>query len=159
MVSQSFVDINSTCPASCMNYKTLKSNYCFIFCDKSNLYSPTRSVPALQPGAGRSVSRLWSKLPNAGCLCNCHWMLFKIQSQPKPKTLPKAQRTRELSSTYQSNFFGSYHKFKHKSWSNIFRISTLHQLQNLNQTSPFPENLNLKILTKPNQNLDQEWTS
>ena len=99
-----------------MNYKTLKSNYCFIFCDKSNLYSPTRSVPALQPGAGRSVSRLWSKLPNAGCLCNCHWMLFKIQSQPKPKTLPKAQRTRGLS---------SYHKFKHESWSNfILRIST-----------------------------------
>ena len=31
------------------------------------------------------------------------------------KTLPKAQRTRGLSSTYQSNFFGSYHKFKHKS--------------------------------------------
>ena len=75
------------------------------------------------------------------------------------KTLPKAQRTRGLSSTYQSNFFGSYHKFKHKSWSNIFRISTLHQLQNLNQTSPFRQNLNLKILTKPNQNLDQEWTS
>ena len=76
-----------------------------------------------------------------------------------PETLPKAQRTRGLSSTYQSNFFRSYHKFKHKSWSNIFRISTLHQLQNLNQTSPFWQNLNLKILTKPNQNLDQEWTS
>ena len=75
------------------------------------------------------------------------------------KTLPKAQRTQGLSSTYQSNFFGSYHKFKHKSWSNIFRISTLHQLQNLNQTSPFWQNLNLKILTKQNQNLDKEWTS
>ena len=75
------------------------------------------------------------------------------------KTLPKAQRTRGLSSTYQSNFFESYHKFKHKSWWNIFRISTLHQYQNLNQTSPFQQNLNLKILTKPNQNLDQERTS
>ena len=75
------------------------------------------------------------------------------------KTLPKAQRTRGLSSTYQSNIFGSYQEFKHKPWSNIFRISTLHQLQNLNQTSPFRQNLNLKILTKPNQNLDQEWTS
>ena len=75
------------------------------------------------------------------------------------KTLPKAQRTQGLSSTYQINFFGSYDKFKHKSWSNIFRISTLHQLQNLNQTSPFRQNLNLKILTKTNQNLDQEWTS
>ena len=37
------------------------------------------------------------------------------------KTLPKAQRTRWLS---------SYHKLLHKSWSNsIFRISTKHQLQ------------------------------
>ena len=65
------------------------------------------------------------------------------------KTLPKAQRTRGLSSTYQINFFGSYHKFKHKSWSNIFRISILHQVQNLNQTSPFWQNLNLK--SWPNQ--------
>ena len=31
------------------------------------------------------------------------------------QTLPKAQRTRGLSFTYQSNFFGSYQKFKHKS--------------------------------------------
>ena len=30
-------------------------------------------------------------------------------------TLPKAQRTRGLSSSYQSNFFRSYHKFLHKS--------------------------------------------
>ena len=65
------------------------------------------------------------------------------------KTLPKAQRTRGLSSAYQSNFFRSYHKFLHKSWSNIFRISTKHQLQNLNQTSAFRQNLNLKIFTKP----------
>ena len=47
------------------------------------------------------------------------------------KTLPKAQRTRGLSSAYQS------HKFLHKSWSNfIFKILTKHHLQNLNQTSP-----------------------
>ena len=65
------------------------------------------------------------------------------------KTLPKAQRTRGLSSAYQSNFFRSYHKFLHKSWSNIFRISTKHQLQNLNQASAFWRNLNLKLLTKP----------
>ena len=64
------------------------------------------------------------------------------------KTLPKAQRTRGLSSAYQSNFFRSYQKFLNKSWSNIFRISTKHQLQNLNQTSEFRQNLNLKILTK-----------
>ena len=46
------------------------------------------------------------------------------------ETLPKAQRTRGLS---------SYHKYKHKFWSNfIFRISTKHQLQNLNLTSASP---------------------
>ena len=40
-------------------------------------------------------------------------------------------------------------KFKHKSWSNfIFRISTKHQLQNLNQTSASHWNLKFKILTK-----------
>ena len=64
------------------------------------------------------------------------------------KTLPKAQQTRGLSSAYQINFFRSYHKL-HKSWSNIFRISTKHQLQNLNQTSAFWQKLNLKILTRP----------
>ena len=67
-----------------------------------------------------------------------------------PKTLPKAQRTRGLSSTYQSNFFRSYHKIKHKSWSNIiWGISTKHQLQNLNQTSASRLNLKFKILSKP----------
>ena len=46
------------------------------------------------------------------------------------KTLPKAQRTRRLSSSCQSNLLRSYHKFKHKSWSHfIFRISTKHQLK------------------------------
>ena len=46
---------------------------------------------------------------------------------------------------YQSNLFRSYQKFKHKSWSNMFfRISTKHQLQNLNQTSASRLNLNLK---------------
>ena len=54
------------------------------------------------------------------------------------QTLPKAQRTRGLS---------SYHKFKHKS-NFIFRISTKHQLQNLNQTSASRLNLKFKILTK-----------
>ena len=42
------------------------------------------------------------------------------------KTLPKAQRTRGLSSSCQSNLLKSYHKFKHKSWSHfIFKISTI----------------------------------
>ena len=46
------------------------------------------------------------------------------------KILPKAQRTRGLSSSCQNNFLRSYHKFKHKSWSHfIFRISTKHQLK------------------------------
>ena len=45
------------------------------------------------------------------------------------KTLPKTQRTRGLSSNHQSYFFRSYHKSLHKFWSNIFRISTKHQLQ------------------------------
>ena len=41
-------------------------------------------------------------------------------------------------------------KFKHRSWSNfIFKISTKHLLQNLNQTSPSRLNLKFKILTKP----------
>ena len=31
------------------------------------------------------------------------------------QTLPKAQRTRGLSSSYQSNYLRSYQKFKHKS--------------------------------------------
>ena len=45
------------------------------------------------------------------------------------------QRTRGLSSAYQSNLFRSYHKLKNKSWKFIFRISTKHQFKNLNQTS------------------------
>ena len=77
------------------------------------------------------------------------WGKGQIQKQLQIETLPKAQRTRGLSSAYQSNFFRLYHKFLHKFWSNIFRISTKHQPQNLNQTSAFRQNLKLKILTKP----------
>ena len=66
------------------------------------------------------------------------------------KTVPKAQRIRGLKSAYQSNFFRSYHKFSHKSWWNfIFRILNKHQLQNLNQSSAFRLNSNIKILNKP----------
>ena len=51
------------------------------------------------------------------------------------------------------NFFTTHHKFCQKSWSNfIFRISTKHLLQNLNQTSPSWQNLKFKILTKPSLN-------
>ena len=52
------------------------------------------------------------------------------------ETLPKAQRTRGLSSSYQSNLFRSYHKFLQKSCSNLFfKVSTKHQLPKLNQIS------------------------
>ena len=61
----------------------------------------------------------------------------------------KAQRTRGLSSANQTNFFWSYHKFWHKSWSNfIFLISIKHQFQNLNTTSASRLNLYFKILIK-----------
>ena len=74
-------------------------------------------------------------------------------------TLPKAQWTRWLSSAYKSNFFRSYHKFLHESWSNIvFRISSKHQFQNLSQTSAakYWPNFSFKISPELQlQNLDQ----
>ena len=74
------------------------------------------------------------------------------------KTLPKAQRTRGLSSAYQSNFsksyhkfFRSYHKFLNKSWSDIFRILTKNQLQNLDQTlKPCAQSMNKNLTLWPN---------
>ena len=47
------------------------------------------------------------------------------------QTLPKAQRTRGLCSSCQSNFLRSHHKFKNKSWSHfIFRMTTIkHRLK------------------------------
>ena len=84
-------------------------------------------------------------------LMHCSITHYHILCWSLNKTLPKAQRTRGLSSAYKSNFFRSYHKFKHKSWSNfIFRILTKHQFQNLDQTSASRLNLTFKILTKPN---------
>ena len=62
------------------------------------------------------------------------------------KTLPKAQRTRGLSSSYQSNFLRSYHNF-----TNLDQISSLEsRLKNqfLNQTSASLINLKFKISTK-----------
>ena len=62
------------------------------------------------------------------------------------KTLPKAQRTRGLSSSYQSNFLRSYHNF-----TNLDQISSSEsRLKNqfLNQTSASPINLKFKISTK-----------
>ena len=49
------------------------------------------------------------------------------------KTLPKAQRTRGLSSAYQSNLLRSCHEFLQKSYSNfILRILTENLFQNIN---------------------------
>ena len=100
-----------------------------------------------------------------------HFLVFDIcaaavitDNRANYETLPKAQQTQGLSSAFQSTLFRSYHKFLHKSWSIIFRISTKHQLQSLNKISAFRQNVNLKILTKPSftsstkielQNLDQ----
>ena len=57
------------------------------------------------------------------------YILFSIL-----RTLPKAQRTRGMSSAYSRNFFRLYHKFLQRSRSNfIFRISIKHQLQNCDQ--------------------------
>ena len=71
-------------------------------------------------------------------------LIIVIGPRLDPETLPKAQRTRGLSSAHQSNLFRSYHKFKQKilikfypqshitssnkkSWSNfILRVSTKH---------------------------------
>ena len=68
--------------------------------------------------------------------------LFPLNTLPREhKTLPKAHRTRGLS---------SYHKFLHKFGSNlIFRMSNKRHIQNLNQTSASPQNFNFKTLTKP----------
>ena len=99
--------------------------------------------------------------------CMCYFLrLFRLWSiRQNKETLTKAKRPKRLSSVYKSRLVKSYHKFKHKSWSNfIFRISTKHQLQSLNQRSASPQNLNFKILTKPSfriltkiqlRNLDQ----
>ena len=68
---------------------------------------------------------------------------------PLDKTLPKAQRTRGLSSSYQRNILRSHQELKHKSWSNfIFIILTKHQLQNFKQISASRLNLKFKIFTK-----------
>ena len=47
-----------------------------------------------------------------GSMRSCRYI---YEHEGKKETLPKAQRTRGLSSTFQSNFFGSYHEFKCKS--------------------------------------------
>ena len=80
------------------------------------------------------------------------WALFdppKIHPRPsqiiriwlkQKKTSPKAQRTRGLSSAYQSHLFMSYHKFKKKSWSSL--------------SSESRRSINFKITTKHHQHLN-----
>ena len=84
------------------------------------------------------------------------WELLEIE---KKKNREKVQRTRGLSSGYQSNFFRSCNKFSNKSWSDfIFIISTKQQLQNLNQISGANYWLNFSFKISPElqlQNLDQ----
>ena len=53
-------------------------------------------------------------------------LLWQLKIQTIDKTLRKTKQTRRLSSSCQSNFLRSYHKFKQKSSSHfIFRISTI----------------------------------
>ena len=59
--------------------------------------------------------------------------------------------SRGLCSAYESNLVKSYHKFKHKSRSNV-RIFTRHQLQHFNQTSASCRNLKFKIYQQQNTN-------
>ena len=86
----------------------------------------------------------WSSFRRKSCKCR-----ESTQHPHKLQTLPNAQRTRGLSSAYESNLFRWYHKFLHRSWSNIFGILIKHQLQNINQTSALRQNLSAKLLTKP----------
>ena len=92
------------------------------------------------------------------------WTQNRFSSLILNKNIAKGTIDPRVDSGYQSNFFSSYHKFLHESWSNIFRISTKHQLQSFNKISAFWQNVNLKILTKLSltistkielQNLDQ----
>ena len=58
------------------------------------------------------------------------WINFLLKKPClKFQILPKAQRTRGLSSSYQSKFLRSYYEFLHRACSNfIFRILTKKQL-------------------------------
>ena len=126
-----------------------------------NLYNLLFSI--ISHGCGKSKFVLMINLDN----CDS-WLKVGISRKNyletcwrKRKTLPKAQRTRGLSSSWQSNFWGhitsSNTNLDHiSSTLNLqlkiltkpsFRISTKHFLQNLNQTSPSRLNLKFKILT------------
>ena len=95
-----------------------------------------------------SWRQLWQPSKAVGSFNKLYWVdIFTRQSlvgQALTKTLPKAQQTRGLSSSCQSNFLRSYHKFRHKSWAHfIFRIPSKHQLK------ISTKHQHLHILTKP----------
>ena len=102
---------------------------------------------------GRYWGRYWLLIgrdENIYDLSSFVWVSRNNQTLPLTKgnhplkTLPKAQRTRGLSPSCQSNFLRSYHKFKHKSWAHfIFRIPSKHQLK------ISTKHQHLHILTKP----------
>ena len=101
----------------------------------------TRMIPKLHIGHQMGRVHGWVIFSTAGAL-----VVISVQGRGLYyfQTLPKAQRTRGLSSFCQSKFLRSYHKFKHKSAST----------KNLNQTSASPQNLKFKILTKPRPRLN-----
>ena len=74
---------------------------------------------------------IWDTGPQGYCRPLNDFRTKWPKTRSKNKTLPKAQRTRGLSSAYQSNFFRSSHKQLHKTSSSKIKP----QLQNLNQTS------------------------
>ena len=79
-----------------------------------------------------------------------HLKLVRLSFHISNQTLPKAQRTRGLSSSYQSNLLRSYHKFKHKSWSNSSSESWLSiNFSAKHQYLQISNKLKIKILTKP----------
>ena len=86
------------------------------------------------------------KLNQTWCRFNHARPIFLFPPLPS-ETMPNAQRTRGLSSSYQSNLFRSYHKFKNKSWSNfIFRsVSASKSQPNIGLLTK----LKIRNMTKP----------
>ena len=99
------------------------------------------SVKACPPLTWSSSNRLHF----AGTICLAS-QVSKTPKQRSTKTLPKAQRTRGLS---------SYLKFKHKSWS----ISSSESRPSINFNISTKLSLSVKLVQTKLQNLDQDSTS
>ena len=97
-------------------------------------------------------TRSASSLSNASILCALRAETVAILGwERKKETFSKAQRTRGLSSAYQSNLFRPYHKFKHKTWI---------KFHNINHASTSKSRPNISISTKLKvQNLVQTLAS